>query len=83
MSRRRKHFLKVLGRPAAPRNDACKMDTHPSGRGGDVASAVATLPSATSRDGNGRVHTLPCSPETRHKVTAWMEAPPRAKKSRR
>ena len=83
MSRRRKHFLKVLGGPAAPRNDACDLDTHPSGRGGDVVSAVATLPSAISRDKNGRVCTLPCLPETRDRVTVWMKAPPRVKKRRR
>ena len=83
MSRRKLHFKKILGGPEAPRDNACKMDTHPSGAGGDVIKAAATLPSSNVRDANGRVHTLPSLPDTRDRVIRWMQEPPRVKKRRR
>ena len=49
MSRRKLHWRKVLGSPAAPRIGTKTFDTHESGAGGSVEKVMLNIPSRNVR----------------------------------
>jgi len=75
MSRRKRHWLKVLGAPAAPRHEASKeFQTHETGAGGYSDKVLLNVPHSNIRGSKStEICTRPMSERKLALVTRWIK----------